>query len=138
MSTIAAPAFFHAFNDSNYNRISEGVAFPITDFKYCGGGNTDEIYTERALLYGEIKGYTGSGWRTQYDMGFAGTLETLNAHGWQAGTNGERQWGPTDDGAYAVAAGIITLEVKNSTSTSSSQGYSEAEETRIYGLRLTP
>lgn len=135
MSTIAAPAFFHAYNNANNRPITEGADFPLSYFKNCGGGGENQIYDGRALLYGEIKTYFGDSARGHYDIGFSGTIETRDAHGYQNSTNGERVWGPLDDGAYAIASGNFSLEVKD-TWGSSSYGTSQIEETRIYGLRL--
>lgn len=135
MSTVALPAFFVAYNTTNNSNIGENVRYPLHAFKYCGGGGTDEIKVQRAFVYGEVKGYVGSGSRTQTDMGFvADTKETRKSEGNQQATNHTRQEHTCDDGAYAVVQGVTSLRTTDSRS--SIQGYSEAEETRIYGLRL--
>lgn len=142
MSTIACPAIFLAYNTSNTVNLSLGGVFPIQETRFCGGGAVNSVTDQKAYLYGEIQSdntYNASYgyYRTNFDIGLT-NCTTLPSQGWQIGSQSDINYNRGDDGVYGVVeGGNSQLKIMDIETNPASRGYSDQEETRVFGIRLT-
>lgn len=124
------PALFRAHSISNqilYTGSKLGLGKAYNSVLVSSG---TEVLCDVSYVYGETKSYVYD--TNLYDLDFSART-TRQAQGWQAslaGGTGLTQ----DDGTYAVVSGTCGLFVENMITA----GASEANQCRIYGVRLEP
>lgn len=125
--------FFRAHNTALQTGVT-GV-FELSQYYNCvQGAAAHTISTDRAYVYGDIR---SSGYSSipNYDAAFTGTT-TMKQEGVQYWNNSTSPYCPMDDGCYGVTSGDTSLSIASRYSFNT--GESDAEETRIFGIKVKP
>lgn len=128
------PVFFRAHNTSK--QIAVTGVYNISNYYGCGkGASNNTISTENAYMYGETRTAASSTYTPNHDIKFTNST-TLKSEGLQWWNNSSVSWCPMDDGAYSVTSGDTSLTVAERY-LNNNTGTSDAEETRLFGIRLS-
>ena len=125
--------FFRAHNTALQTGVT-GV-FELSQYYNCVQGATAHtISTDQAYVYAETRtsGYTKI---PNFDTILIGTT-TMQQEGSQWWNNSTSTYCPIDDGCYGIVSGDTSLQVGNYYS--GNTGESDAEETRIFGIKVKP
>lgn len=123
--------FFRAHNTGNQAGVTFNQPFHLSVSEQCDI-DAHEVVIEygKAYVYGELKITNTT--LVSFDASFSHS-DSLASQGWQVVNNLNLWQMIGDDGMYAVASENTGLIMKQK---STSSGYSNAEETRIFGVRL--
>lgn len=128
------PAIFRAHNQTEQNNVGAGVEFFVSAFYHCSSHPSGGVTTSKAYVYGDIRtsGISTSS-KQILNVAFKDSV-VMPSEGWQTANNTSGVVG-ADDGIFGVVNNRASLYVTAAESTGAD---SDAEETRIFGIRLTP
>lgn len=128
------PALFRAHNQVEQNNVGVGVEFLVSALYNCSPHPSGGVRTLKAYVYGDVRTsgiFTDS--RQILNVAFKDSV-VMPSEGWQTANNTKGVVG-ADDGIFGVIDGRASLYVTAAETTAAD---SDAEETRIFGLRLAP
>lgn len=128
------PALFRAHNQVEQNNVGAGAEFLVSALYNCSPHPSGGVKTSKAYVYGDVR---TSGISTASEqilnVAFKNSIK-MPSEGWQTANNTRGVVG-ADDGIFGVVDGRASLYVTAAETTAAD---SDAEETRIFGLRLVP
>ena len=128
------PVFFRAHNSSNQNNMNVGTEFNVSETYGCIPHSSGGVKTTKAYVYGDVR-TAGASTDSKQIINVAFRLtSSLIADGWPVANNLAGRV-MSDDAIYGVVDDRASMYVK---SAESDPADSDAEETRIFGIRLVP
>jgi hypothetical protein len=128
------PAIFRAHNQAEQNSVGAGVEFLVSELYNCSPHPSGGVKTSKAYVYGDLRtSGISTGSRQVLNVAFKDSIK-MPSEGWQTANNTRGVVG-ADDGVFGVVDGRASLYV---TAVETNDADSDAEETRIFGLRLVP
>lgn len=131
LNSGAYSVFFRAHNTVNQSGVALNQPFHLSVSEQCDIDTHEVVIRHgKAYVYGELK-VTNTA-LVSFDADFSHS-DSLVSQGWQCVNNLNLWQMLGDDGMYAVASENTGLIMKQK---STASGMSNAEETRIFGVRL--
>lgn len=126
-------ALFRAHNQTRQASVPVGDEFIVSSTSECKPHPNGGVLVNRVYVYGDLRtvGYLSEG---QHNDVALRNATSMLSEGWQTPTN--RSFAScVDDAIYGIVEGRVALYHKASYSGTTT---SDAEETRIFGMRLVP
>lgn len=128
------PVFFRAHNSTAQNNMTVGTEFNVSETYGCIPHSSGGVKASKSYVYGDVR-TAGASTDSKQIINVAFRLtSSMLADGWPVANNLAGRV-MSDDAIYGVVSTRASMYLK---SAESDPGDSDAEETRIFGIRLVP